>query len=130
MHSILLGFDEILLDSSGYPDFGEIHVLATNENRPEDLTVPVTAFYRQLSEKLRERGVRMSVLTSQAALQGENLNSGVSAAGLAQYADRVWLPAPREDCDYAAILTAAGMEDAGEKLVVQGGPESDGSWYK
>ena len=35
-----MGFDEILLDSAGYPDFGEVNVLATGDNRPEDRTAP------------------------------------------------------------------------------------------
>lgn len=123
-----MGFDEILLDSAGYPDFGEVNVLAVGENRPEDRTVPVSAFWARLSGELEEKGVALSIQTTEDALRGDNAFSGATAAGMAQYAARVWLPAPVKGSDYASILANAGMENTAARVVVK--DAASGSWYK
>ena len=123
-----MGFDEILLDSAGYPDFGEVNVLATGDNRPEDRTVPVAAFWARLSEELAEKGTALSVQTTEDALRGDNAFSGATAANLARYAARVWLPAPVKGSDYAAILSNAGLDNAAARIVVKNA--ASGSWYK
>lgn len=125
-----MGFDEILLDSSGYPNFGEVHVLATSDNRPEDLTVPVSAFYARLSAELAERDVRLSVYTDEKLLPGDTVYSGITAAVLAPCAGRVWLDKGMDAAQYEALLTAAGAENAAERLVIQGSGTESGSWYK
>ncbi len=123
-----MGFDEILLDSAGYPDFGEVNVLATGDNRPEDRTVPVAAFWARLSEELAEKGTALSVQATEDALRGDNAFSGATAANLARYAARVWLPAPVKGSDYAAILSNAGLDNAAARIVVKNA--ASGSWYK
>ena len=123
-----MGFDEILLDSAGYPDFGEVNVLATGDNRPEDRTVPVAAFWARLSEELAEKGTALSVQTTEDALRGDNAFSGATAANLARYAARVWLPAPVKGSDYAAILSNVGLDNAAARIVVKNA--ASGSWYK
>ena len=123
-----MGFDEILLDSAGYPDFGEVNVLATGDNRPEDRTVPVAAFWARLSEELEQRGAALSIQTTEDALRGDNAFSGATAANLARYAARVWLPAPVKGSDYAAILSNAGLDNAAARIVVKNA--ASGSWYK
>ena len=123
-----MGFDEILLDSAGYPDAGEVNVLAVSDNRPEDRTVPVTAFWQRLSEELAAKDVVLSIQTTEDALRGDNALSGVTAAGLAQCAGRVWLPAPVKGTDYAAILTNAGFDSTAARIVSPG--SILGSWYR
>ena len=123
-----MGFDEILLDSAGYPDFGEVNVLAVSDNRPEDRTVPVAAFWARLSEELEQRGAALSIQTTEDALRGDNAFSGATAANLAQYAARVWLPAPLKGSDYAAILSNAGLDNPAARVVVK--DAASGSWYK
>ena len=123
-----MGFDEILLDSAGYPDFGAVHVLATGDNRPEDRSVPVAAFWARLSEELAEKGTALSVQTTEDALRGDNAFSGATAANLARYAARVWLPAPVKGSDYAAILSNVGLDNAAARIVVKNA--ASGSWYK
>ena len=125
-----MGFDEILLDSAGYPDTGEVKVLAVSDNRPQDLTVPVSAFLQRLSQELEEKGTALSVQTSEDALRGENTLSGVTAANLGLYADRVWAPAPVKGADYAALLAAGGMDNTAARLVVKNALTGAGSWYK
>lgn len=123
-----MGFDEIVLDSAGFPDDGQVNVLAVSENRPGDLTAPVAAFYERLSGELAEKGVILSVQTTEQALRGDNTLSGITAQTLAQYAGRVWLPASTQGTDYAGILTAAGLDNPGARLVVENSPS--GSWYR
>lgn len=126
-----MGFDEILLDHSGYPNFGEVHVLATNDNRPEELSVPVAAFYERLSGELAQKNVLLSVYTDETLLPGDEVRSGITASALAPYADRVWLDPAADAQQYAAVLTAAGMEGAAERLVVSSGSQAgEGSWYR
>jgi len=124
-----MGFDEILLDSAGYPNFGEVKVLATSDNRPEDLTVPVSAFLERIHGELEQRGVRLSVCTDETLLPGDAVLSGLTAGVLAQHADRVWLDGKADPEQYTALLTTAGWTDIGPRLVVKNGA-GPGSWYR
>ncbi len=117
-----MGFDEIVLDSSGFPDSGSLDTLTRDGNRPEDLSTPVAAFYAKVEAALAPTDALLSVRTDEDVVRGGNLNSGVTAALLARYARRVWLPAPQwDDTDYAALLTAAGMGDAQARIVLPDG---------
>lgn len=114
-----MGFDEIVLASSGYPG-GADPLSAWGD----DLSIPVAAFYTKVEETLDGAGVRLSVQTDEDTVRS-GLGGGVTTALLARYAQRVWLPAPQwDDTDYAALLTAAGMSDAGVRIVVADG----GGW--
>ena len=126
-----MGFDEILLDHSGYPNFGEVKVLAEGDGRPADRSVPVAAFYERLSKELAEEDVRLSVFTDEALSPGDEVYSGITADALAPYVDRVWLDGDAEAGQYELLLTAAGMEDTAGRLVVPRGRQTEGgSWYK
>lgn len=122
-----MGFDEILLERAGYPNFGEVHVLATGDNRPEELTVPVSAFLERISGELKEKGVCLSVCTDETLLPGNPVNSGLTAAVLARSAGRVWLDGSASAQQYTDLLTAAGLEGLETRLVVKNA--SSGSWY-
>lgn len=113
-----MGFDEIVLDCAGFPDDGEVNVLAQDDNRPEDLTAPAEAFLKRLSEELADFGVCLSVSTTEAAIQGTNQLSGITPLLLAQYSGRVWLPEVPE-AGTIDVLTNAGMEQARSRLVLQ-----------
>jgi len=124
-----MGFDEILLDSAGYPNFGEVNVLATSDNRPEDLTVPVSAFLERVGGELETRDVRISVYANETQLPGNSVLSGLTPGVLALHADRVWLDGSVSAEQYAALLTTAGWEDVAPRLVVKNGA-GPGSWYR
>ena len=124
-----MGFDEILLDDAGYPYDGEVNVLATSENRPEDRTVPVTAFYARLAGELKGRDVRLSVYVYEKLLPGETVYSGMTAAVLAENAGRVWLDKRVDREYYQSILTAAGLDNPIARIVAPAGAAGDGSWY-
>lgn len=122
-----MGFDEILLERAGYPNFGEVHVLASSDNRPEDLTAPVSAFLQRISGELAERGVCLSVMTDERLFPGDAVNSGLTAGVLAESAGRVWLSGSASAQQYTGLLTVAGMEGLDTRLVAKNA--SSGSWY-
>lgn len=124
-----MGFDEILLDDAGYPWEGEVNVLATGDNRPEDRTVPVSAFLTRLSGELRARGVTLSVYVYEKLLPGEEVYSGLTAAVLAQNAGRVWLDQRVEPGHYESVLTAAGLDNPSARIVAPAAGR-EGSWYR
>lgn len=123
-----IGFDEILLDCAGYPNDGQVSVLAVSDNRPEDLTVPVSAFLGRVAGELEERGVCLSVFTNETLLPGEEVFSGLTAEVLAQNAGRVWLDASVNPQQYADLLTAAGFDDTSARIVSPN--NTSGSWYR
>lgn len=124
-----MGFDEILLDDAGYPWEGEVNVLATSDNRPEDRTAPVSAFLNRLSGALREQGVALSVYIYEKLLPGEEVYSGLTAAVLAQNAGRVWLDKRVDLEHYQTILAAAGLDDPAARIVAPTAAGHAGSWY-
>jgi len=111
-----LGFDEILLDCAGYPWFGETHVLATDDRRPEDLYAPVETFWRELRQALSQRGVLLSAVANNMVTHGIDELSGVTPELLDRYVDRVWAESLPEDSPLADRL-----------VQVDGGPVH-GSW--
>lgn len=114
-----MGFDEIVLACSGYPAGA-----AALPDWGDDRTLPVAALYAKAEAALGSTGVRLSVQTDEDTVRSGS-GGGITTALLARYAQRVWLPAPQwDDTDYAALLTAAGMRDAGARVVVAG----DGGW--
>lgn len=124
-----MGFDEILLDSAGYPYDGQVSVLATSDNHPEDLSVPVAAFWQRLSGELAEEGVCLSVYAGEKLLPGETVYSGMTAAVLAQNAGRIWLDKAVDVQHYREILAAAGLDDASLRIVAPAGLAGEGCWY-
>ena len=126
-----MGFDEILLDDAGYPCLGEVDELATDDNRPEDRTVPVAAFLRRLSGELEEKGVYLSVYAYEKLTPGGVIYSGLTASVLARSAGRVWLDESVDREYYESILSAAGMERLTARVVVPAaGDGVSGSWYR
>ena len=124
-----MGFDEILLESAGFPDLGETHVLATSENRPEDLTGPVAQFLEELSGALADTDAALSVLASQETALGTDELTGITPELLAEYAHRVWTGLPEEGVSVlVAPLERAGMDQAEQRIVSLGGPREEGSW--
>lgn len=122
-----LGFDEILLECAGYPYYGEVHVLATDDLRPEELSQPVEAFWREVKTTLAAADVSLSMLVTEDMITGADEYSGITAALLARYAERVWVEPGADGVDYGALLTEAGMEQAEERLVLIGGEAGAGS---
>lgn len=116
-----LGFDEILLEHAGFPDQGRVTAIGTGENYPaQGREDTVAAFLRDLSGALEEAGATLSVLVSNEELTGEAADSGVAAGTLTGISGRVWTAAEAGSDTLTAALTAAGVENAGDRLVLTG----------
>lgn len=126
-----MGFDEILLDDAGYPWQGEVNVLATDDSRPEDRTVPVAAFLQRIAGELKEKDVRLSVYVYEELLTDEEVYSGLTASVLAQNAGRVWLDSRTSREHYESVLSAAGLDNLTARVVVPADAAAEGgSWYR
>lgn len=104
-----MGFDEILLDNSGWPTTGHLEYIRVGEAYdPNDLTAAVETFYGEVREALKDKKALLGISVSAAALTGAD-SSGQTAQLLGRYADRVYvLGAERAGaCD--EILSAAGL---------------------
>lgn len=123
-----MGFNEILLDNAGYPNDGQVTVLATSGNRPEDLTVPVSAFLGRISGELEERGVHLSVFANETLAADSEVFSGLTADVLAQNTARVWLDQKVSLEHYTTLLTAAGFDNPSTRIVAPN--NTAGSWYR
>lgn len=105
-----LGFDEILLDNSGWPTTGHLDYIRVGEAYdPTDLTAPVETFYQEVREALEDKEVLLSVSVNAAALTGADGNSGQTATLLGQYADRVYVLGAETPGACDAVLSAAGL---------------------
>ena len=111
-----LGFDEILLDCAGYPWFGETHVLATDERRPENFADAVEGFWYELKKALDGRDVLLSAVANNSVTHGIDEFSGMTPNLLRDYADRVWAQSLPQD----SILA--------DRLVLVDGTAADGNW--
>ena len=126
-----MGFDEILLDDVGYPCWGEVYALATDENCPEDRTIPVSSFLQRIARELREKNVILSVYAYEELLPDEEVFSGMTTIVLAQSAGRVWLDNYVDRAYYEEILTAVGIDNLAARLVAPVDDAAEGgSWYR
>lgn len=130
-----LGFDEIVLDNAGYPTEGHLDYIKPGPAYDKSqLSTIVDGFYQQVKAALAPYpDVKLSIRTTEDALDGADLLSGQTAASLAASADRLWVaPAAKDGTDYARILTAAGLEDVNVNLVLtgeaSGGVDAETSW--
>lgn len=121
-----MGFNEVLLECAGYPFFGETHVLATDELRPEDLSAPVETFLSEMKSALSGENVWMSLLITEEMAVGEDAFSGLTPELMILYADRVWVKQP-EGVDYT---TDPRSEPIAGRLVIVDGAAGDGSWAR
>ena len=72
----------------------------------------VDQFYAEVSEALRGTGVKLSIATESAVLDGTGDQSGQTPALLGTYAERVYVTVPETADSYAAALQEAGMEES------------------
>lgn len=114
-----LGFDEILLDNSGYPTSGYLNTIKEGDAYdPSQFATVVSAFYADVKAALEAQypDVILSVVAGEQVLQGGDSDSGQSIAALTANADRVWMALTETTAQEAkASLSGAGM--IGECLV-------------
>ena len=87
-----LGFDELLLDDSGWPTTGHLEYIKIGEAYdPENLTEAVELFYQEVRAALEGRETTLAVSVKAAALSEEGDRSGQTAQLLGKYADKVYV---------------------------------------
>lgn len=94
-----LGFDEILLDNAGYPDRGVLaRIKKGDAYDASQFSTVIDGFYGQVALALADYDVKLSVVTTQAALDGTDTLTGQTPENLARM-DRLWM------YDESGILT-------------------------
>lgn len=85
-----LGFDEIMLDHAGYPDRGNLGWIKKGAAYDAaEFSNVVSGFYQQVAQALEPYDVRLSIVTTQAALDGTDELTGQTPENLGSY--RLWL---------------------------------------
>ena len=118
-----------MLEHAGFPDQGRVATIGAGDNYPsQGREDAVAAFLRELSQTLEQAGCFLSVLAADEELTGETSGSGVSAKALAGISGRVWTAGEAGADALASALAGAGMERAGERLVLTGELPGDIAW--
>lgn len=131
-----LGFDEILLENSGYPTEGNLHYIKKGEAYDPDtqfdgLAAPVGEFYMALKEAMKDYpDTKISFSTSAAVLSGTGDLSGQTPFMLGESAYRIYAPPPETENAYApGLRTLAETGFTGDRLVyILPGGESALRW--
>lgn len=106
---VALGFGEILLDYSAFPYAGELSLIRPETYPDADRSVTVEGFYEAVKGALEGTDAKLSIVTTQAVMLGEDDGSGQTLELLAKYADHIYAPRPQAGVDYAETLKAAGL---------------------
>jgi len=112
-----LGFDEILLVSSGYPTQGNLSYIKKGAayDKAAFATV-IDGFYAQVADALEGYEVKLSILTDEATvIEGGSALSGQTIESLTSYANRVWVLG--EEQAAAQTLIDAGLTSGAEDVV-------------
>ena len=114
-----LGFDEIVLDSWGYPSGsdGTLGNLQRGEdNYPEGaLDAVVTDFLAQAAQALEPYGTKLSLHASLEAAAGADGDTGLTVAAVNASVCRLWIAGAAGET--ASALSEAGVERPEERLV-------------
>ncbi len=125
-----LGFDEIWLDWNAFPAQGQLDRIIRGEAYNDDtLEEDLEEFYAQVRSAVKEQypQVVLSFTAGKGALLSDPEDlSGQTAALLAQYADKVYLPLPQEGEDFSQALDTLGMEP-GQLVYLTDGIPPEGS---
>ncbi len=110
-----LGFDEILLEYPACPTEGALNQINWSGSDQEGAVSGPGGFLDQVKQAVAAKGAKLSVRTELEVLDGQKPGGGLTAAGLEQYVDRIWLPAGGENP--VQRMTEAGLTNAAQRLV-------------
>lgn len=122
-----LGFDEIWLDRCAFPtpaDGDMSRIVRDAAYNGDTLREDLEGFYAAVRSAVKEQypDVVLSFTAEKGVLLSDPEDlSGQTAALLAQYADKVYLPGPQADEDYSAALEAMGFPQ--DRLVYLSGED-------
>lgn len=118
-----LGFDEILLENTGYPTEGNLnHIKKGTAYDPGNLSGPVGQFYAEAAQALADYPqVKLSLSVGAGALGEEGDLSGQTSELLGQYAYRLYVPQPEQAGNYTDALRQAGLDETQVVYLVPSG---------
>lgn len=123
-----MGFDELLLEDMSYPASGKLEKIDYSGNQMGK-TEALTLFLTELREALKPYDIRVALLLSESALQGEDEETtGQDLSALLPLVDAVYAPVS-DPAAAEAVLSAAAGADAPELVPVTEEAGSSGSWY-
>ncbi|MEG2138052.1 MAG: putative glycoside hydrolase [Oscillospiraceae bacterium] len=116
-----LGFDEILLENAGYPTEGNLHYIKPGEAYDlEKLPAVVGGFYEEVRAALAGTGVKLSIVTTESALDATDQKSGQTPQNLGESADRIVVSAPvKPEANYVKALEGAGATVTASTIVTR-----------
>lgn len=123
-----LGFDEILLDNSGYPTEGNLNYIKKGAAYDKAaFSTVISGFYAQAAAALEAYDTKLSILTDGATvMEGKNELSGQTTDSLVTYADRIWVLG--EEQTAAQILEDAGFAEENIIPMTEEPAEAASSW--
>ena len=126
-----LGFDEILLDSPGYPTQGSLgYIKKGSAYDAAAFPTVISGFYRQMASAVEKYDGRLAVMTTPDVLTaGQSATSGQTRTALGEIPWRIWLDPAQADVDaLTQALGASGATRPEQRLVLLGGTDPDRSW--
>lgn len=125
-----LGFDELWLDWNAFPVQGQLDwIIRGDAYNDATLEEDLEEFYAQVRSAVKEQypQVVLSFTAEKGALLSDEEDlSGQTAALLAKYADKVYLPLPQEGEDFTQALDALDMEP-GQLIYLTDGVSPEGA---
>lgn len=115
-----LGFDEIVLENCGYPPDGSGEmgwIKRGSAYDPENLHVAVNDFLSKAREALLPYGTQLSVRTNETILMQDGYKTGLTAALVDEWFDRIWLAQPEDGTQPSKVLQAAQIKGIPTRLV-------------
>ncbi|MEM5779571.1 MAG: putative glycoside hydrolase [Lawsonibacter sp.] len=113
-----LGFDEILLDSCGFPTGGNHSaIVQSGSYQSGQFSEVAEAFLDEVRQALEPYGTVLSVRVDRAVFTGEDGDSGLTSAGLERCADRIWMQEGEAEASLSDLLANAGVTRVEERLV-------------
>ena len=126
-----VGFDELMLEDVCYPARGKLYKIDYSKNAM-DKTDALVQFLTQLRTELEPYGVRLSLLLTEAELNGtseDGAATGFSAEKILPLVDAVYAETADAEATKNAIAAAVGEGAAPTLIPVVQDETAEGEWY-
>lgn len=126
-----LGFDELLLEDMCYPAYGKIYKIDYSKNTMEK-TDALVQFLTQLREELEPYGVRLSLLLTEAEINGtaeDGEATGFSAEKILPLVDAVYAATADAETTVVAMEALLGESPAPTLIPIVADETAVGGWY-
>lgn len=113
-----LGFDEIVLEQFSFPVQGKLEKINSGAAYdPAAFTAELESFLQQVRQAVEPYGTVLSLRVERETLTGEESSSGVTAALLQNYAERLWMEEDGLLPPLEELAEQAGVQKEEEQMV-------------